>query len=508
MITLAARFKAARRVGTPLIAISTADQPAAVLTLRNGTTVPVILWDIVRGWLPGNDAGAAAIRDTLNGGDPASVTVDPVECLAAAATLPSKSILFCYNAHRLVSPDDRSRGGAQTVQAVANLRDLFKRDLRTLVLLGPSFNLAPEVAPDILVLDDPLPDDAQLTEIVVGLAGPPKPAVLKKAVDALRGLAAFSAEQATALSLNTDDGAIDLEELWSRKRAMIGATPGLSVWAGGETLEQVGGCDQIKMFLRSLIKGQESPRCIVFIDEIEKSMAGATSGSGDSSGVSQGFLEVFLREMQDNNWSGIIEIGPPGAAKSAVAKGIGASAGIPTIALDLNGMKASLVGQSEERLRTAMKVIKAVGGRQVLVVATCNKIATLPPELRRRFTMGTFFFDLPDAKERSAIWDIYQKQYGCEHEPGAEYSILPRDEGWTGAEIRQCCMLAYRLGITLTEAATYIVPVAKAAAEQIEELRRSAEGRFLSASHPGLYTRAATPVATTAKRQLSTEKVV
>jgi hypothetical protein len=38
---------------------------------------------------------------------------------------------------------------------------------------------------------------------------------------------------------------------------------------------------------------------------------------------------------------------------------------------------------------------------------SCNRgqppISSLPPELRRRFTLGTFFFDLPCVEERQAI---------------------------------------------------------------------------------------------------------
>ena len=65
---------------------------------------------------------------------------------------------------------------------------------------------------------------------------------------------------------------------------------------------------------------------------------------------------------------------------------------------------------------------------------------------------------------------------------------LPDDEGWTGAEIKECCRKAWRLNLSLKESATYIVPVSRSAADQIEALRRQASGRFLSASTPGVYT--------------------
>jgi len=43
------------------------------------------------------------------------------------------------------------------------------------------------------------------------------------------------------------------------------------------------------------------------------------------------------------------------------------------------------------------------------------------------------------------------------------------------------------LGITLLQAARYIVPVSRSAAEQIKALRQMASGKFISASTPGVY---------------------
>jgi len=127
-------------------------------------------------------------------------------------------------------------------------------------------------------------------------------------------------------------------------------------------------------------------------------------------------------------------------------------------------------------------VVDAISQGRSLWIATCNAITSLPPELRRRFTLGTFFFDLPDAEEREAIWRIYLDKWPV---PDAE---RPCDDGWTGAEIKECVRKAWRLGLSLQESANYIVPVAKSAADQIESLRRQASGRFLSASRPGPYS--------------------
>lgn len=128
-----------------------------------------------------------------------------------------------------------------------------------------------------------------------------------------------------------------------------------------------------------------------------------------------------------------------------------------------------------------------MSGRPPMVIATCNAIAQLPPELRRRFSFGTFFFDIPDAEsnyadrsERDSIWQIYlNEKFGK--------TTLPDDKGWTGAEIRNCVIISSRLNITLEAAADFIVPVSISAAEQITKLREQATGKFISASHPGVY---------------------
>ncbi len=129
---------------------------------------------------------------------------------------------------------------------------------------------------------------------------------------------------------------------------------------------------------------------VVFVDEIEKAFAGTGT---DLSGVKTEMTGTMLSWMQDREADGVVLIGPAGTAKSAIAKATGNTAGIPTIAFDFGAMQNSLVGASGERLRAALQVVDAVSSGRSLWIATCNSIGVLPPELRRRFTLGTFFFD-------------------------------------------------------------------------------------------------------------------
>ena len=279
-----------------------------------------------------------------------------------------------------------------------------------IMLTIPGAVLPPELAQDALVLDEPLPSADDLLRIIketfnAAALAEPEPPLLNRAMDALLGLAAFPAEQSLAMSL-TREG-LDTEALWERKRQVIEQTPGMRVWRGGESFDQIGGCSNIKSFLNALLSGAESPRVVVFVDEIEKAFAGTET---DLSGVKTEMTGTILTWMQDREADGLLLLGPPGAAKSAMAKATGNSAGIPTISFDLAAMQNSLVGASAERLRSALQIVDAVSQGRSLWIATCNSITSLPPELRRRFTLGTFFFDLPTAEEREVIWQIYLRK--------------------------------------------------------------------------------------------------
>ena len=205
----------------------------------------------------------------------------------------------------------------------------------------------------------------------------------------------------------------------------------------------------------------------------------------------------MLREQQFNDWPGMILVGPPGAGKSEYARALGHTHGVPTIMLDLGALKGSLVGQSEEQIRAAMKIIKAVAGAGgAFFVATCNDLTVLPPELRRRYTRGIWYFDLPDAAERQAIWSVCLKRFGL----GIDAARSFNDEGWTGAEIRNACESAWALDQPIDVAARRVVPVSVSDPQRIEKLRSLADGKFLSASYPGTYRRQRATVAAPAAR--------
>jgi hypothetical protein len=498
-------LKAARKVSTPIICITTPDLPATVASIvQELPAAPILQHDIIRGILGLNEAGKEARARLVGSNDgpelPGVVPfTSPAEALSKAAELPARALLFIHNANRLM--DD-----AATVQAICNLRDLFKSNGRTLVLLATQITLSPELTQDTLTIDEPLPNEGQIRDIIARelknareMKTPPQEpdqATIDRSVEALAGLAAFPCEQAIAMTLA--QGAIDVEQLWTRKRGFIANTRGLVVDTSRATFDEIGGLENAKAFGRALFAGRKRPRAIVRIDEIEKMLAGA---AGDTSGTSQDALGTILREMEDQDWAGLIAVGPPGSGKSIYSKTLGATHDAPTFSLDMGAAKGSLVGQSEERIRQAMKVIKAVAADGAFFVATCNKLEALPPELRRRFRYGLWFFDLPSRDERETIWNINARAFGINLARDTWPEGL--DAGWTGAEIRNVCELAWRMSVSVVEAARFIVPVSTSDPGSIEKLRALADQKFLSASYPGVYKHTTTRTAAAAAPDVS-----
>ncbi|HSN68796.1 MAG TPA: AAA family ATPase, partial [Thermoanaerobaculia bacterium] len=173
--------------------------------------------------------------------------------------------------------------------------------------------------------------------------------------------------------------------------------------------------------------------CVVWLDEIEKALGGASQGAADG-GVSSDALGVILSWMQDRAGS-------------------------------------------------------------VFVIATANDVSALPPELLRKGRFDEMFFvDLPNASERKAILSAALKANGRDGKVEITAGCIAAMSDFTGAEIAaivpDALFAAFADGereITtadLIDAANTVVPLAKTASEKITKVREWAKGRARPASTP------------------------
>lgn len=116
--------------------------------------------------------------------------------------------------------------------------------------------------------------------------------------------------------------------------------------------------------------------CCLWLDELEKALAGSKSSGSTDGGTTARILGTFLSWMQE---------------------------------------------------KTA----------PVFVVATANDVSQLPPELLRKGRFDeTFFVDLPNEAERQAIWSIVIQIYGRDPSDFDLPRLAEATDGLTGAEIR------------------------------------------------------------------------
>jgi len=475
-------FRLARRAAVPIMAINTAD-PAATIrgcaAARNGKPDAFLAWDCVRG-LIGLDKLGKEVAATI--GEPAD-TQNLVQMLATVGNPdggPRGCTIFLLNAQAALKD-------YTALQAIWNCRDVLKSAGSSLVLLGPSLVMPPELSNDVPVFDEPVPtaeeiettlDDA-VNDAKKSVPEFPEPTKEERAriIDTLTGyLCIFPIEQALALA-TTKDG-IDLRKLWELKVASLRNTAGLEISQPVTTFADMAGCGGIKDFGDKLINGRQRFRGVFFLDEIEKMLAG---GAGDLSGTSQAMIEQFLYWTEAKKVMALLLLGVPGAGKSWTAQCIAGQANVPLLRGSMSTVKGSLVGQSEANMKQLLKTIDSVTQENTLMIATCNSLDALTPEILARFKLGVFFYDYPTAEEQAALWALYMKKYELAGD------TVPQVSRWVGREVESCCHRAWLFNVPLAEAARSVVPVSRANGKRMDVLRQSAAGRFLSASKPGIY---------------------
>lgn len=264
---------------------------------------------------------------------------------------------------------------------------------------------------------------------------------------AFKGLSQFEIENILALAY-ADDGELtkqDLSLIFEQKQQMIMKSGILEMIPQKESLDDIGGLDNLKIWLKKKAK--------VF-KNIDKA-----------------------KEFGVDIPKGVLIAGVPGCGKSLNAKAAAKLFEVPLLRLDMGRIMGKYVGESEANMRKAISLAEAIapcviwidelekgfagvggdsGGADVttrlfgslltwmqekdsaaFVVATANDIVKLPPELLRKGRFDEIFYvGLPSDNERKKIFEIHiSKRRKMDLSDIELNKLVSRTKGYSGADI-------------------------------------------------------------------------
>lgn len=444
--------------------------------------------------------------------DPKSV--DPLAALSLIEGLNEKAIILFKDFHPYMS-DDPQQYLVEPLKVRRKFKDIIlnlKNTYKTIILLSPVLRIPVELEKDIVVMDFPLPDVAEIESLIdkkvevieknhhlnLNLTSELREKFAKAALGLIRSEVDNVLNKAIVGDAKLDENDLDL--IISEKKQILRKTGLLEYYDVNEKFSGVGGIANLKNWIEKRGKA--------FSEEAKA---------------------FGLPEPK-----GILLLGVQGCGKSLISKSISSLWKLPLLRFDLGNIFGSYIGQSEENMRKALKVAEALsptilwideiekgfagtggaGGndsgvtkrifgtfitwmqektKPVFIIATANSIENLPPELLRKGRFDEIFFvDLPNHHERKAIIDIHLKKRKRTSESFDIEHISLESDGFSGAELEQAIISALydayydgKRNLTtqdILKAIQETVPLSVTMGESIEHLRKWARLRARSAT--------------------------
>lgn len=428
-----------------LILLVTPEEERAIETVKtlcDGRKRRLLSWDAGQGFQQVSGTGGIVPSGK-----------DPLSALEAILKYEDEAVFILKDFHECWE-------NARIKRMLRNVAQQMKFERKSLIVTAPSSKLPDELRDEAVILDFPPPNATELDAVLERLVSQPgiKMNLTKlgreKLIQASLGLTAAQAQRVFAKAI-VADGSLDdrdIELVTREKQQIIRESAALEFYPLTETLADVGGLDVLKKWL--------------------------------------GLRErAFTQEARDYGLpapKGVALIGIPGTGKSLTAKMIGGLWRLPLLRLDVGSLFGSLVGQSEERARQALRLAETVapcilwideiekglsssqgsmdGGTSTrvfgtiltwmqektapcFVVATANDISALPPELLRKGRFDEIFFlDLPTTDERREIFSVHLRKRKRMADD-FDLDLLARESaGYVGAEIEQAIIDAMYIG--------------------------------------------------------------
>ena len=444
-------------------------------------------WDFVSGYQGNpNDTGFAA-RNPLE-------ALDLIDKLT-----PETASLFVLKDY------DNFLKDFSVVRKLKNLSRSLKTQPKNIIIVSSEINIPDSLKEFVTLLEFPLPSYSEIVEelnrLISSLQQEIEPETLNNIAIACQGLSLERIRRVLSKVIakygEIDDSSPNL--ILQEKKQIIQQTQLLEFCLNDKNISDLGGLDNFKDWL-----------------------------SLRSKAFSQEAIKYGLPYPK-----GLLLVGVQGTGKSIAAKIIAHEWQLPLLRLDFGRLFASLIGQSEQRVRKMIEIAealspcvlwvdeidKAFAGAQssgdsgttsrvlatfitwlsektspVFVVATANNIDWIPPEILRKGRFDEMFFlNLPTREERQAIFEVHLKKYRPDLIQSFQLPLLGQlSKDFSGAEIEQVVIEAMRLGFNedrefnnedILVSIQNLVPLAKTKSKEIDLLKAWSEsGNVTSAS--------------------------
>jgi len=336
------------------------------------------------------------------------------------------------------------------------IKDVLAATGRTVIFLGPDFQVPAPLANDVTTVEFPLPDAQAIEQsvrfVMEGQELDEK--ALPAIVAACAGMTQQQVEDRVALALrkfkrlNADAAGLIL-----REKAEIIRRSGLLKYVESPKagLGLIGGCEAVKEHIRR-----------------------------DKACFSKEAKQFGIDPPR-----GLLLVGISGCGKTAISLAAAAELGVPLIQLDIGTLMGQWIGVSEANTRDALRQVEAmapcvlqldeiekgfgsVGGDgdsgaglrtfgtllkwmsertcPVYIIMTANDVSKLPPEFTRKGRIDEIFgIDLPDHGERKDVFTIHLRQRN-RNPKDFDLDVLAGATGdYTGADIEQVIIVALKL---------------------------------------------------------------
>lgn len=321
------------------------------------------------------------------------------------------AVMIIRNAHHLFTND----GAAMIITTLEHAIREGKQYRVFFLLLSHSLKIPDELQKIVTTVNHDLPSRDDLAEILkeMKLHDDELPADdLPHILDAAVGLTRTQSENTFSLSI-VKHKKVTPSTIWEMKAEELKKSGLMELYRGKETFADLGGLDHVKEFCKSAVTTKSKvaqARGIVLLGVPGSGKSAFAKALGNEVGhptISLDFgalLGGLVGESEANirrAISIIDKMEPCIVYVDEIEKGL---AGVESSGQTDSGVKAGMFGT----LLTWLNYHTS----NVFFIATANDITKLPPEFTRaeRFD-AVFFVDLPGANQKKIIWDLYLKRF-------------------------------------------------------------------------------------------------